>query len=244
MTNNDIMTNQPVSAQNTDQKQVSGGMGSEQKVKQSLPSKILGGLSWWVSSMTGKASVKKQTQVAVNAAPVKSNPAVPANGVQNQISNTDDSVSRDLEQARKIVGKLSGAVSKAVTPVVAKGVSSSEKTAAKFLKKDNKFLKIILRLFIILIFLMIAVFVGLKLFQSGAVVVKPPVKPSPNILSITLTVTPTPVVYNPMKPSVYADDLVVLKLEQDINILTREIAGTNIKETQLNPPSLDFNISF
>lgn len=56
--------------------------------------------------------------------------------------------------------------------------------------------------------------------------------------------TPTPVGFQPYKPSVYAGDPEVLKLEEEINILDREVSSAQIKETTLNPPTLDFNINF
>jgi hypothetical protein len=36
----------------------------------------------------------------------------------------------------------------------------------------------------------------------------------------------------------------VLQLEEDIDVLEREISGSAIKESLLNPPSLDFNVEF
>lgn len=56
--------------------------------------------------------------------------------------------------------------------------------------------------------------------------------------------TPTPVGYQLYKPSVYAGDPEILKLEEEINIFDREVSGAVLKETTLNPPTLDFNIDF
>ena len=56
--------------------------------------------------------------------------------------------------------------------------------------------------------------------------------------------TPTPAGYQLYKPSVYAGDPEILKLEEEINIFDREVSGTVLKETTLNPPTLDFNIDF
>lgn len=58
------------------------------------------------------------------------------------------------------------------------------------------------------------------------------------------TESPTPVEYIPSIPSVYATDPEIVKLDEDISVLDLEIAGTQLRETTLNPPSLDFNISF
>jgi len=46
------------------------------------------------------------------------------------------------------------------------------------------------------------------------------------------------------QPSIYADDPVILKLQEDVNVLDRELSNTQIKETILEPPTLDFNVTF
>ncbi len=56
--------------------------------------------------------------------------------------------------------------------------------------------------------------------------------------------TPTPFNYSFYKPSVYADDASILKLEEEVNILMKEILNYSVSERNLFPPSLDFDISF
>ena len=55
----------------------------------------------------------------------------------------------------------------------------------------------------------------------------------------TVTVT-----YIPYKESIYTTDPDISKLEESINTLKREVVNTKITITTLNPPILDFNISF
>jgi hypothetical protein len=55
---------------------------------------------------------------------------------------------------------------------------------------------------------------------------------------------PTIPPFQRFKPSIYADDPVILKLQEDISVLDRELSNTQIKETILEPPSLDFNVTF
>lgn len=56
--------------------------------------------------------------------------------------------------------------------------------------------------------------------------------------------TPTYSPYQKFKPSVYADDPVVIGLEETINVLDREMSTTPLTESTLTPPVLDFSIGF
>jgi len=101
---------------------------------------------------------------------------------------------------------------------------------------DKSFLKKLVRAFLILVFLIILTFIAFRLFRTlqedDGVVVRPP------------GISPSPIPYQPYKPSIYAGDPEVLQLEEDINILEAELTNTNIREEQLFPPSLDFNVKF
>ena len=207
--------------------------------KQNILSKIIGGFSWWIGSLSGKPQVRK---IPVQA------PVAPPQSQQQPLSPTasasaGDSVSEDLEKFRNIVGKFSSTLSKNVKPAVSKGVAGPSKAASTFTGKviDKGFLKNILKVFFVILVLMTLAFVGLKFFRNIPPGVIPgTASPTP----AEATPTPTPLVFTPFKPSVYAEDPVTLKLEKDIDVLVREISGTNIKETQLNPPILDFNVTF
>lgn len=205
--------------------------------KESPVVKIIGGLSWWINSLTGKPQARK-VQPPTAQAPSAQGAQVPPPSASN-IPAAEDSVSQDIESLRKLVGKFSQGVSKSVTPAVSKGMETSSQKASSFANKvDKKFLRRILQIFFVIVFLMVAAFIGIKLFKGL------PPKEGPNTAAPSTVTTPTPLTYVPFKPSIYAQDEVTLKLEQDIDVLTREISGTNIKETQLNPPALDYNVSF
>ncbi len=201
--------------------------------QESIISKIIGGFTWWIGSLTGKPQVKKPSPAAVPS--VKPEP------------NPDDPVAQDVEALKKLVGKFSTNVSSKVGPKLEKTVESTKNATSNLVQKsaDNKGqLKNILKIFFIVFIILILGFVIIKFIKSGkgsSLTNKPSVTPSP---AVGGTGTPTPIVFIPNKPSLYVDDPVVLKLEKDIDVLTREIAGTNIKETQLNTPALDYNISF
>lgn len=220
---------------------------------ESVLSKIGGGFSWWIGSLTGHPKAKKATpkqESAPQQSPAQQTPTAqgaptqPAQGAPAaDVSTSNDSVSGDIEQLKKLVGKFSTNINKSVGPVVQKGLQTSGKKASAFGKSNQKFLRTVLKIFFIVILIIIVAFIGMQFFKKlpggggGG-------EATPTSEESKLTVTPTPIVYNPTKPSIYADDPVVLKLEQDIDLLVREISGTNIKETQLNPPVLDYSISF
>jgi hypothetical protein len=56
--------------------------------------------------------------------------------------------------------------------------------------------------------------------------------------------TPTPMTHEVYKPSVYAEDSEVLEVEGKVNDLEGELDRTDLKESSLNPPSLNFDVVF
>jgi len=241
--------------------------------KESVISKVAGGLSWWINAMMGKPLPKKKTpppakpsepsaqsvgpeqKAQIPSAPAtmpsRGESGVSAQAAAPEIANKEeivlpskqaqggDSVVQDLEGLKKIVGKFSKNIGTAVSPSLEKGLKSSTKAAGNFAKAadKSKLFKNVLRIFLILIFLMVAAFVAMRLFRTYQ---EDTPQDEPTITGIE---TPTPIVFQPAE-SVYANDPVILKLQEDIEVMVREIAGTNIKVTTLNPPSLDFNVSF
>ena len=218
--------------------------------KESIMSKIAGGFSWWIGSLTGHPRARKP--VVVQQQPTVAEPQVQQ--TQNQ-QNTpqpqqpaqgspvaEDPVTEDLEKLKEIVGKFSANVNKSVAPVVSKGVQESTIKAAAFGKSNQKFLRMAFKIFFIAVLLIVVVFIAMQFLKKTPGVTIGTATPTP--AENGPSSTPTPIVYNPTKPSIYAKDPIVLKLEEDIDVLVREIGGTNIKETQLNPPTPDFGISF
>lgn len=56
--------------------------------------------------------------------------------------------------------------------------------------------------------------------------------------------TPTLPEVESSSPSIYAKDEVILKLEEDILVLDRELTITVLRESTLDPPKLDWNVKF
>jgi hypothetical protein len=201
--------------------------------------KITEGLTSWIGNLTGHPKVKKtpsKQQTSTSAQPQQPQGQAPLG--QPLQPTSEDSVAEDMKKLKKLVGKLSANVEKSVEPVVQKGSSK----ASAFGKANQGFLRTVLKIFFVVILLIIVAYIGMQFFKKLPGGDGGEVTPTPE--ESTMTVTPTPIVYNPTKPSVYAQDPVVLKLEEDVDVLTREISRTNIKETQLNPPALDYAISF
>ncbi len=203
--------------------------------KESIFSKIVGGFSWWIGSLTGRPQARKTIPRASETTP-KNEP------------NPDDPVSQDVEALKKLVGKFSSNVSSKVGPQVTKAMENTSAATSNLIQKSsaNKgSIKNFLKIFFIVFIAFVLIFAAVKFFKSRKAGSsdgnKPSITPTQQPEG---TITPTPVVFVPNKPSLYADDPVILKFEQDIDVLTREIVGTNIKETQLNTPTLDYNISF
>lgn len=147
-----------------------------------------------------------------------------------------DSVAHDMSVFKGIAEKLTSKVKEVAAPVVSKGMESSNQAAsatAAFAKTD-KFKKILPMVFFLLVLVVIGI-VGFIVIKNLSKKADPEIVTGP---------TPTSAEYYPTEPSLYADDVEVLKLEETINQLDREIAGTQLRETTLNSPTLDFNVNF
>ena len=59
-----------------------------------------------------------------------------------------------------------------------------------------------------------------------------------------IVVIPTTQPFRPFRPSVYADDPEILRLEEDMNVLDIELSAVPLPESILIPPTLDYNIRF
>src|SRR3989344_8956384 len=203
------------------------GYPSQSKMRPSL-----GGISGWFNSLLGRNMSTRQVTKQVEAQlkiPQQQSSEIPA---ENQGEETEDSVSQDIKTAKKIVSGVVKGISQKVEPVAQQKIEKASKSGI-----FKKLLKIILILF----FLSILIFIGLSFYRTlgkdgngnGGVTISPEDK-----------VTPTPYVYNPYKPSIYAVDPEILTLEEDITLLEKEIFRAIIREDKLFPPVLDFKVEF
>lgn len=64
-----------------------------------------------------------------------------------------------------------------------------------------------------------------------------------------LTASPTPVAVTPapeiiLNASKYATDSGVLKIESDLNDFQKQLEGTDVRQSDLSVPNMDFNVNF
>lgn len=187
-------------------------------------SKILGALRTWFDLFMGRPRYKKS--ITQGTAEIK--------GKRKTISPEEDSVIKDVRDVKNFFGKVFGMAAVKIQPSTQKITEGSSQAVTKIVGR-GLFIKVV-RLFIILFFLLTLVYIGVRIYtllqengESG---------------SPTVYTSPTPVPYKPSKPSVYAEDEFILNLEETIQVLEREIAGMNVRETALTPPILDFDINF
>lgn len=150
------------------------------------------------------------------------------------ISPAEDSVTKDIKNVFGFISKIFGQASQKVTPTnlkVGKGVPQVPLN----LSNNGLFVKVI-RIFLIIVFLMVIVFIGVRIFSL--------MQENGEEGGVRVYISPTPVPYKPSKPSVYAEDEFILNLEEKIRVLEREVAGISVRETTLTPPILDFNVDF
>jgi len=212
---------------------------------ESVIGKVGGGLSWWINSLMGKPQARVPKIPVANQQPqsVNTPDASPKAGLPPVLAQKrDDSVLQDVESLKKLVGKVSGGVTSKIAPMVKGGLAGSTKAAAGLTQKMGpKFITRVLQIFFVILLCVVIVFVGIKFFASKPGDGSQAPTPTPDS---SVSATPTPFVYNPPKASVYATDPEVLKLEEDINVITREVGSTVLRENDLNPPTLDFNVAF
>ena len=66
-------------------------------------------------------------------------------------------------------------------------------------------------------------------------------QPASSLPTPTPSLTPTPEIAN---PSFYATDSAILKIEEDVKKIEEELDSVDIKEKDLIPPALDWEIKF
>lgn len=180
--------------------------------------------------------VKKWFYMLVGKPLTSNNVSKPQQNVDS-ISPQEDSVKQDIQSLKKLVKGAFGGVKGKATPVAKIGKEKSIQAAETVGKSvDRGFLKKLIKIFFVIVFLLILVFIALKLYN-----LLPTQSP---VQTVTIAPTPTSTLYEPDRPSVYALDPQILKLENDIEVLRRELAGVDIRESTLKPPILDFNINF
>ena len=121
------------------------------------------------------------------------------------------------------------------TPSVAPKPKVIDTLKTKFnnFPKNTKIL-ILVMVVLFLIIILLSILVALFGKKQTAIVATP--SPSP------ISVTPGPNVI--LNASRYATDSGVLKIEGDLNNIQKQLETTDVKQSDLTPPNLDYNINF
>jgi hypothetical protein len=157
--------------------------------------------------------------------------------VKSSDKNIDPKVAKEetteIESKRD---KLFASISKKINNLIPKGGKEEKKLGAEVEKpaigKIPLNWKKLLPFSPLLLIILFALYV--QIFGKG--------KPAKENLSLPPTPTYSP--YQKFKPSIYADDPQVTKLEEALNVLDREMKTTPLTEGTLTPPVLDFKIDF
>lgn len=159
-------------------------------------------------------------------------------------AQSQDQIASDLgkikEATKKVSEQVTGKLKTSVYPKVSEGapvVFQAGKSIGSSISSftSSETLKNVLKTAAAIISLIVFFFIGIRVVNM--------IMDGSGNGEVSLT-TPTPVPYTPYKPSIYAEDEMVLKMEEDIKVLEKETSTVVLKETSLTPPVLDFDISF
>lgn len=158
---------------------------------------------------------------------------LPRKGKTNQ---EEDQIADDIRKAKEVKEQIVQKVQEQLQPVISQAapkITSAAQPVKSLFGGEliKKILRITTIVILIIIFLYIISLFVKNLKQNGEV-------------ALNGLPTPTLAPYLPYNPSVYAEDDLVLKLEEDIKVLDRELSTAQLKETILTPPVLDFDINF
>jgi len=151
--------------------------------------------------------------------------------LKNKGNAEEDSVLQDLSALKRF---LSGKMGKASAKMGSKSRQLTDQVKAS--NKAMKFIK-----FTVFIFVVLAIaYLSFLFIKKAGIGIN---KVDDNTVE-TEKPTPTPLNYQPEKPSIYANDDEVLRIEEAIDALEKEISRASLRESGLIPPVLDYNINF
>ncbi|CAN5336537.1 hypothetical protein BH10PAT1_BH10PAT1_0630 [soil metagenome] len=120
-----------------------------------------------------------------------------------------------------------------VTPPVKPNPIDQLKTKFNSLPKNSKMIAMLVAVLFSIIFILFLLVLLFGKKQNTPVVIKTPdpilVTPAPNII---------------LNASRYATDSGVLKIEEDLNGFQKQLNSSDVKQSDLNQPNLNFDINF
>ncbi len=155
----------------------------------------------------------------------------------------EDVIVSDLKRAKTFIGRTAAQLRQAAKPYIDQTKKSGDSisqnvqtTTQSSLISYKKGLERLIRTAVLLVLFILIVFIGFNVYRSFT--------NSPNGETRGVPATPTLIPYEPQNPSLYAEDPEILSLEENLLVLDRELANTNIRITPITLPQLDFNITF
>lgn len=198
----------------------------------------------WINALLGRPNpvdIPKE-QIVGGPAPLVDPQNPRSEELPRELDPSQSGFVHDFQKAKDLVAKMSEKIEEAAKPVLEKGVEEGKapvEASQTFVseKKSSSpiHLKKILPALLFGLVIIVVVLGGLTFFRSMN---KPE---TPQIVTLP---TPTLAPIIETEPSQYAEDEEVLKLQEDISVLEKEITSTSLRESTLNPPILNFDVSF
>lgn len=178
----------------------------------------------WINMITGKGKLEEQS------------PVTSPQNIQNQ---QEDSVQQDIKKAKSYLSKWFSLFAQKSKPTLESGKESTQKAVDKAKEVvDVSFTRKLLKIFFTGIAFLIFLAIAMRLLNLNS----KDNKEDPSVIQ-NIPSSPTLPPYNPIRPSIYAEDKVIGAIEEDARVLINEILGRNIRDDSLQFPSIDMNIS-
>ncbi len=155
---------------------------------------------------------------------------------KGEVDQTQDQISQDIGKIKDITGKVFGKVRSTLYPKISENIPVVVNVRSSIKDKFNsELIKKIAKGFFVILFLILLLYITSMVMKT---IVQKEVGDNGGV--------PTPSIaqFTPYKPSIYAEDELVLQLEEDVKVLERELSTSQLKENLLTPPVLDYNINF
>lgn len=194
--------------------------------KKNILTSIGNAAAGWFGMLTGKGFNKG------------SNSTASTQNVKEAQPPQEDSVAEDMKKAKAFINQAMAKFNKSAGPTFEKG-KQLEGKGVEYAKKvvDVNFSRKIARIFTVLFFGLVLLFVASRFFKLVGNGREVPAVATP-------TIAPTVPPFQRTEPSIYAQDKLILKIEEDAKVLVNEIIGKTLNEDSLALPSVDANIEF
>jgi hypothetical protein len=208
----------------------------------------------WVNMLMGKSTATKNTissnsdnkKVATEDTTkpdVKDDAQKVNKNVPQPIPESGNSVIDDFNKIRSFTQKFTSAAEEKAAPLIQKGKAESAVIGASAGKVvDTSFIRKIIKILVVILAVMLIIYIAFKLFGNSNI--KLPGITGQSTLTPSDSVSVTPFDLHQVTNSIYAKDPEVLKIEENIKVLHGELNNTELKDSSLNPPNVDFNVSF